>query len=195
MRRSIFSQPGAHEVSTYFGAIETRTSRLSVDLYLPSGLDQAPIVVVAHGFSRTRKNMAGLGRLLASHGFVAAVPDLPGWTDYNRNALEIAALLKRLRTDGVLRVPKPMLQCAVIGYSLGGLAALLAATMDSDVCCWIGLDPVDVNGSGEKAAKQLRVPAVVLCAEPAPWNEWKPAHHTGALVTPTGPSGEERQSL
>jgi hypothetical protein len=33
-----------------------------VDLYLPDDASPAPLVIVAHGFSRGRHNMAGWGR-------------------------------------------------------------------------------------------------------------------------------------
>jgi dienelactone hydrolase len=164
-------------VSTHFGAVVTASSKLPVDLYLPSGLKKAPVAVVAHGFSRSRKNMAGLGRLLGSHGFITAVPDLPSPGDYRRNALALAALLDQLHSDHLLQVPRPNGKSALVGYSLGGLAALLASAMVPHARCWIGLDPVDINGAGEQAAKTLRIPSVVLCAEPGPWT-----YGTGQII-------------
>ena len=65
----------------------------TVDFYLPSGVKQAPVVVVAHGFSRSRRNMAGWGELLAAHGFITAIPDLPASADHDRNGLAIRELL------------------------------------------------------------------------------------------------------
>jgi hypothetical protein len=71
---------------------------VAVDLYLPQGLKKAPVVVVAHGFSRSRSNMAGWGGLLASNGFIAAIPDLPSWSDHERNSVAIRELLDRLNS-------------------------------------------------------------------------------------------------
>jgi hypothetical protein len=71
-----------------------RTVRLTgkevaVDFYLPQGLERAPVVGVAHGFSRSRLNMAGWGGLLASNGFIAAIPNLPALANCPSGQLRI----------------------------------------------------------------------------------------------------------
>src|SRR5688572_20951778 len=44
---------------------------LKVDFYLPREAMTAPVVVVAHGFSRNRRTMAGWGGLLAQQGYIS----------------------------------------------------------------------------------------------------------------------------
>jgi len=56
------------------------------DVYWRRGAVQAPLVIIAHGFSRHRHNMAGWGRHLAGEGYVAVVPDLPTQSDHCRVA-------------------------------------------------------------------------------------------------------------
>ena len=63
-----------------------------VDLFWPETAETAPLVIVAHGFSRRRHNMSGWGQHLAQEGFVAAVPDLPAWSDHARNGRFISDL-------------------------------------------------------------------------------------------------------
>jgi hypothetical protein len=78
---------------------------VAVDFYLPQGLKKAPVAVVAHGFSRSRLNMAGWGGLLASNGFIVAIPDLPAWSDHERNSLAIRELLDRINSKTLVTEP------------------------------------------------------------------------------------------
>lgn len=141
-----------------------------VDFYLPRGVQKAPVVVVAHGFSRSRLNMAGWGGLLASNGFIAAIPDLPAWADHDRNSRAISELLDRINSKTLVTPPEPSGAGALLGYWMGGLCTLLAAATNAQVRCWVGLDPVDAGQKGAAAAKGLRIPCAVLQAEPGSWN-------------------------
>ncbi len=152
-----------------------RTIRLTgkevaVDFYLPQGLKKAPVVVVAHGFSRSRRNMAGWGTLLASNGFIAAIPDLPAWADHDQNSQAIRELFNSINSKAVVTEPGPTGTGALMGYSMGGLCTLLAATNNPPVRCWVGLDPVDAGSKGTVAAKELRIPCVAILAEPGRCN-------------------------
>ena len=50
-----------------------------VDVYLPQGLTApAPIVIISHGFGDVKESFSFLAEHLASHGFVAIVPDHVG---------------------------------------------------------------------------------------------------------------------
>jgi pimeloyl-ACP methyl ester carboxylesterase len=143
---------------------------VAVDFYLPQGLKQAPVVVVAHGFSRSRINMAGWGGLLASNGFIVAIPDLPAWSDHERNSQAIRELLDRILSKSLVTEPAPSGDAALMGFSMGGLCTLLATATNDQVRCWIGLDPVDSGRKGAEAAKQLQIPSAVLQAEPSRCN-------------------------
>ena len=143
---------------------------VAVDFYLPQGLKKAPVVVVAHGFSRSRLNMAGWGGLLASNGFIVAIPDLPAWSDHERNSLAIRELLDRINSKTLVTEPTPNGGGALMGFSMGGLCTLLAAATNGQVQCWVGLDPVDSGRKGAEAAKQLQIPCAVIQAEPSRCN-------------------------
>lgn len=73
---------------------------VEVDFYLPPTADPAPLVVIAHGFSRNRKTMAGWGSMLAREGFLVVVPDLPSWSDHACNGRAVAELLAKVRAGG-----------------------------------------------------------------------------------------------
>lgn len=146
-------------------------SAVAVDIYAREGATNAPIVIVAHGFSRGRRHMAGWGGLLAANGFIAAIPDQPTWADAARNGRGLAELLGKLRSGDVALPATTDRRAAMVGFSLGGLSSLIAAS-NTHVDAWVGLDPVDLNGAGRRAATGNRSPSAVLLAEPAPWNHY-----------------------
>jgi dienelactone hydrolase len=143
---------------------------VAVDFYLPLGSGPAPVVVVAHGFTRDRRTMAGWGGRLAGDGFLAVVPDLPTWADHALNGRAIAELLVKVQAGELPGLPKPSGRAALVGFSAGGFSTLLAAAGNTNVGCWVGLDPVAAGRTATQAAESLRIPAFVLLAEPAPWN-------------------------
>jgi dienelactone hydrolase len=177
------SLAGTNRVSTLSRTLTLAGARVEVDFYLPPGVKQAPIAVVAHGFSRSRRNMAGWGELLAAHGFIVAVPDLPAWSNHALNSRGISELFDRLNAGGLVPEPKPTGAGALVGFSMGGLSTLLAAASNSAVQCWIGLDPVDAGQQGVQAAHVLAKPCLVLRADPASWN----AHGNARRVIDTLP--------
>jgi dienelactone hydrolase len=140
------------------------------------------VVIIAHGFTRDRKTMAGWGNMLASEGFLVAVPDLPAWADYNRNGRALAELLGKVQTGKLIVPPNLSGHAALVGFSAGGFATLLAAAGNTNVSCWIGLDPVAMGESATQAAESLDVPCSVLRAEPAPWNADGYARRTFAAL-------------
>jgi pimeloyl-ACP methyl ester carboxylesterase len=141
-----------------------------VDVYGPATASPAPLVIVAHGFSRTRHNMSGWGPRLAAEGFVVAVPDLPAWSDHARNGRFLSEIREFLaaREPWSRRIDPS--RVGLVGFSAGGLASLLSAADGPGVAIWIGLDPVDRDGAGAKAASRCEGRTLVLTAEPSACN-------------------------
>lgn len=144
-------------------------TKVTVDVYLPEQVTEAPLAIVAHGFSRSRCNMTGWGGRLAQEGFIAAVLDQPYWVAHVRNSRSVCELADQLRTDKLDLGVRPGPKTVLIGMSMGGLTTLLAAKRHP-VDAWVGLDPVDVSGGGVIAAKELKMPCAILSAEPALFN-------------------------
>ena len=155
---------------------------VAVDFYLPPASGPAPVVVIAHGFTRNRKTMAGWGDMLAREGFLAVVPDLPGWADQARNGRALAELLSEVQAGNLVPKLQPSGHAALVGFSAGGCSTLLAAAGNTNVSCWVGLDPVAMGQSAARAAESLAIPSFVLRAEPAPWNANGCARQTFAAL-------------
>ena len=138
-----------------------------VDVYWPRTAAQAPMVIVAHGFSRHRQHMSGWGQHLANEGFVAVVPDLPTWSDHPHNGRFISELRAYLLGKEAWRNRIDPARVGLLGFSAGGLSSLLSAADSPGLAIWVGLDPVDRDGLGVRAATMVQSRAIVLTAEPS----------------------------
>lgn len=152
--------------------VRTPAGRVRFDLYRPASslAGPRPLVVVAHGFWRSRVQMAAWGAHFAGLGYATAVPDLPAWSDQARNARALVALVASLLAHPPTGLAIDGQRVALVGFSAGGLATLLAAADDSRVRLWIGLDPVDRGDAGIAAARRFKGRAVILQAEPSACN-------------------------
>ena len=75
-------------------------------------------------------------------------------------------------SSGTVAVARKLLIGKVIytGFSAGGLAAMVAATLDPNTLAYFGLDMVDNQGMGAKIAPKLKVPVFGLFALPSVCN-------------------------
>jgi hypothetical protein len=160
-----FARPACQTISVRFPA-----GAAHVDVYRPDNAEPAPLVIVAHGFWRNRHSMSEWGRYLATEGFVAAVPDLPAWSDHARNGRFVSDLRAYFCTSGSWDQWIDSSRIGLMGFSAGGLATLLSAVDDPEPALWVGLDPVDRKGMGAKTAPLVKCSAIVLTAEPSTCN-------------------------
>jgi hypothetical protein len=158
------------------------------DLFLPASRAPAPLVVVAHGFMRSKANMADWGRCLATEGFAAAVLTMPTAVDHAGNGKAIDELIAWLLASPEFGPRLDGRRLGTMGHSAGGLATLLAAVGNPAIGIWVGLDPVDLGGMGAAAVSGLRAKAVVIRAEPSVWNSFGNAR---GLVKALGPACED----
>jgi len=160
--------------------------RVTLDVY-PAAGPLRGAAILSHGFTRSRRTLAGHAQALADVGVLAVTPDLPCTFDFRCNARALAALVGALRAGGTFGAP--MDKVMLVGFSAGGLSSLLAADTPR-VVGLVGLDPFDRTMSGETerlgfaAAGRLRTEALLLRAPPsrcnaeavaAPWGTVLPA--------------------
>jgi dienelactone hydrolase len=170
--------------------------RLTLDVY-PAVGPLRGAAILSHGFTRSRRTLAGHAQALADAGVLALTPDLPCTFDFRCNARALAALVASLRAGGVFG--GPVERVMLVGFSAGGLSSLLAADTPG-VAGFVGLDPFDRVMPGETerlglaAASRLRTEALLLRAPPsrcnaeavaAPWSAalqglWRDELITGA---------------
>jgi hypothetical protein len=161
-----FRAAGPYTVDTQdLASTGTSCRSMAVSVYTPVGGPGTHVVVVAHGFAGRRDDMEGWGAHLASWGLTALVPTMchasPLDVDHRQNGLDLVALAAE---------QAPGQTPFYVGYSAGGLAAMVAATEDPGVGGHLGLDMVDAFNIGVRAAPGLTMPAADLFAEPSACN-------------------------
>jgi dienelactone hydrolase len=145
---------------------------VTLDVYPAAGRLRGA-AILSHGFTRSRRTMAGHAQALADAGVLALTPDLPCTFDFRCNARALAALVGSLRAGGTFGAPVERVM--LVGFSAGGLSSLLAADTPG-VVGFVGLDPLDRTMSGEAerlglaAAGRLRTEALLLRAPPSRCN-------------------------
>jgi dienelactone hydrolase len=132
----------------------------TVDVFTPASPSR-DAVILAHGFTRTRITMTDHAERLAREGLLVVAPDLPYFWHSGDNAQALRHLIAMMLAG---KFAPPVSRVVLVGFSAGGLAALLAADAPG-VVGYIGLDPFDrPSGLGRDAAKKLQKPAYLIRA-------------------------------
>jgi dienelactone hydrolase len=174
--------PASSPVQTQVHALDGH--RVTLDVYPAAGPPRGA-AILSHGFTRSRRTLAGHAQALADAGVLALTPDLPCTFDFRCNARALAALVGSLRAGGTFgaAVERVML----VGFSAGGLSSLLAADTPG-VVGFVGLDPFDrtmpdeAGWLGLAAAGQLRTEALLMRAPPSRCNAESVAAPWGAVL-------------
>ena len=145
------------------GRFVTSDCTMTFRRFRPTGGSPYPVgVVLTHGFMRSKDQMRGWARHLASWGFDVYTPDLCHATivdaDHAQNGRDLAEFAN------THLVGRPVLY---LGHSAGGLASVLAATNDPDALAVLGLDLVDSSDEGLRAAPRLTMPVYDLVGDPS----------------------------
>ncbi|WP_201247129.1 alpha/beta hydrolase [Halochromatium salexigens] len=145
---------------------------LAYRLYRPEAAARSAreptLVVLGHGFLRSQARMRGLAEAIAAAGLAVATLDLcnmrPWAGRHQQNGLDMIALARHLQAEvgGGERI--------YVGFSAGGLAALVAARHDQRALGVVTLDLVDTQGIGQRAARQLEQPLLGLAGSPTDCN-------------------------
>ncbi len=142
--------PGPYTTASGDATITPGTGdRLPIHVVYPNGVPAPlPVVVIAHGFQLSIDLYYGYAERLASHGFLAVVPDYPTGISANnvKDAQNLVAALDWSLTAAPVKGDAT--KAGVMGHSRGGKAAILAAARDARFKALMGLDPVDSKPGG-----------------------------------------------
>ncbi len=137
----------------YASGADADPARHVMDVYLPAGRADAPVVVFAHGGGWTsgdRRNHANIGQALAARGIGVALVDYrltdggPGSVVHPAHARDVARAVAFLRAYLIVRggVPGGVF---LMGQGAGAHLAALVAT-DARLLAAHGLSPADLRG-------------------------------------------------
>ena len=116
---------------------------IDADVYMPEGVDKAPVVILAHGFGGSKRAVSALAQRMVDNGFIAIAYTARGFgksgglismnspqfevADVSK-IIDFASQLKRVQLD-----EKNDPRIAIAGGSYGGAIALLAAGYDGRI--------------------------------------------------------------
>jgi hypothetical protein len=125
---------------------------MDYDVYAPQNYEGTEIVILSHGFMRTKANMAGWAQHLASWGLTVVTPNLCSIYDHATNGQDLVKLTDAVTTGAAIYA----------GHSAGGLASMIAASQDPSTRGVLGLDLVDAFSLGVSAAGSVSAPVAGL---------------------------------
>lgn len=162
---------GPHEVTTESGVLPVTDCNMNFTVYSPPDTN-APIVILGHGFARGAETMTGWADHLASWGVKVLLPTLCHYNilagvDHEKNGLNMVELGLAYGANEVIYA----------GHSAGGLAAIIAASLDTNNLGVLGLDTTDTEGIpgvddfiGQQYAANVTSTAFSVRGEPSSCN-------------------------
>ena len=131
---------------------------------------QWPIIVFGHGFAMNWDAYSNIWSALVPYGYIMAFPRTesslfpsPSHGDFCQ---DIALIAQKLTEEGqnsasIFYTKVSDYACAM-GHSMGGGAAVLAASQGTIFDCYVGLAPAETNPSAIAAASNLNLPSLIL---------------------------------
>jgi hypothetical protein len=173
-----YRKPGRHNVERIDGSLTSNTGcDITYTYFRPTRATEKFLVVLGHGFMRSKKRMEQLARHMASWRISAATVEFCNsklWAGHHdRNGADMVALSQKLSAAKIIYT----------GFSAGGLAALVASSLDDHTVACFGLDMVDNQTLGLKIAPELTIPFYGLMAGPSVCN----AENNGLKVYAAAP--------
>jgi len=130
----------------------TNGCEVAYTYYRPRDVSNDVLVVLGHGFMRSKKKMAYLAQHLVSWGLSVVNVEFCNsklWAgNHDLNGADMVAVSQKLHHGKVIYV----------GFSAGGLAAMVAAILDKNTQALFGPDMVDNRELGKKIAPHPVVP-------------------------------------
>ena len=153
---------------------------IATEIYYPSDVagnnvpvttavpDKFPVLVFGHGFTMTWSAYENIWNALAPEGFILAFPKTEGslLPSHNEFAKDLAFVIAQMQvigqnTSSVFYNRVNGMNC-VMGHSMGGGAAFLAAQMNPGIKSIVTLAAAETSPSAISAAASLTIPSLVI---------------------------------
>ena len=160
-----YRRKGTKQIFKTGGKLKSSTGcEIAYTRFQPQNTQSGIMVILGHGFLRSGKRMKIMAQHLASWGIDVATIDFCNsklWAgNHDKNAADMVAVSQNFQATGTI----------YMGFSAGGLAALVASNLDYNTQAYFGLDMVDHRGLGKSTAPQLNLPLFGLLADPSSCN-------------------------
>ena len=131
---------------------------------------QWPIIVFGHGFAMNWDAYANIWNYLVPYGYILAFPRTEGGLfpapSHGDFGLDLTLVAQKMGESGQninsIFYNKISDYTCAMGHSMGGGAAVLAASQSSVFDCYLGLAPAETNPSAISAAANLQLPSLIL---------------------------------
>lgn len=144
----------------------SRDESIKTDLFIPSIVDESPLVVISHGNGSYKEAHYKQAQRLASWGFHVLALQLPHRKQWMRNGKRIEKIVRTIYANPSLisnRVDTSSI--ILVGHSFGGSAISVAAGSGAPVKALIYLDPAVVHSKVKKYLKKIKSPAFLIGAD------------------------------
>lgn len=163
-----FRLRGPFEVTVREGVeiVLAPNERVSADLYLPSPKEQAPLVILLHGYGNSKADHAYQAYHLATWGLHSLAIDLPSegpWMDHGKTLARLVAQVRRRPADLDVRIDPARI--VIAGHSFGAAAVAVALAEGAPAIGGILLDPASTFRELPGYLKKLRKPVMIIAAD------------------------------
>jgi dienelactone hydrolase len=129
-----------------------------------------PLIVFGHGFAMNWDAYSNIWNQLVPLGYVMAFPRTesglfpsPSHGDFGSDiALVAQKMSANAQNSSSMFYAKLSDYACAMGHSMGGGAAVLAASQGAIFDCYVGLAPAETNPSAIAAAASLQIPSLIL---------------------------------
>lgn len=152
------SEPGPFDITIFTHTLAIPDgllpTNIQLTIYLPQKTGSMPGILFLHGFQLGPGHYASYATLLASHGYIVILPQLPGSIIIPKTHLAlkgyIIAILDWMEDNagnaqGILQGQLDMSRIGIGGHSMGGKLSMLVASEDDRPKASFNIDPVDAG--------------------------------------------------
>ncbi len=166
-------------LSRVFTDPERNNRQIPAEIFYPSEVagtntepaaGRFPLIVFGHGFAMNYNSYSFLWEALVPYGYILAFPKTESsiipFPSHEDLALDMAFLNKTLKAEtydsSALLYGRILPNSALMGHSMGGGAALLAASGNEDISAVVGFASAETNPSAVAAAENVDVSVLIF---------------------------------